>query len=163
MGATLLTRGPGRERGVDARDGIRTRRLLRAADFKSADFASLSTRAGRSYRRLVPETGLGPGPSKSQLRRCYGVFKAEAQSLTTHGGLRPHTFEQRPGPARAVAAAAPAVGRAVGRTHPPRPARGVRDALRPLSVAPAVLLPAHARLARGRRGRPPGGVRRRLP
>src|SRR5437764_6679237 len=38
-------------RSLDARDGIRTRRLFRAADFKSADFANLSTRAARSYRR----------------------------------------------------------------------------------------------------------------
>ncbi len=66
------------------------------------------------------------------------------------------------GPARAVAAAAPAVRRAPDRAHPPRPARRLRGALLALPVAPAVLLPAHARLARGRRGRPAGGLRRRL-
>src|SRR5439155_27154123 len=48
--ATLSPGGPLGRRAPkkSARDGIRTRRLSRAADFKSADFASLSTRASRS-------------------------------------------------------------------------------------------------------------------
>ena len=40
--------------------------------------------------------------------------------------------------------------------------RCVRGSLRALPVAPARLLPPHARLARGCRGRPAGGLRRRL-
>lgn len=44
------------------RDGSRTRKLSRAADFKSADFASLSTRARRSYRSGQPgEPSQAPG------------------------------------------------------------------------------------------------------
>ena len=63
---------------------------------------------------------------------------------------------------RHLAAAAAAVGRTAGRAHPPRQPRRLRGARPALPVAAAGLLPPHARLARGRRGRAAGGLRRRL-
>ena len=52
--------------------------------------------------------------------------------------------------------------RAPDRAHPARPPRRLRGARAALPAAAARLLPPHARLAGGRRGRAPGGLRRRL-
>ena len=64
-----------------------------------------------------------------------------------------------PGP---DAAAAPAGRRAPGRAHAQGQPGGLRGAGRALPGAAARVLPPHAGVARGRRGRPAGGLRRRV-
>ena len=81
---------------------------------------------------------------------------------TVDGGLRTNTTEQHVRPSRAVGAPAPAVRRTPDRADSPRPPRRLRGALLALPVAAALLLPSHARLQGGRRGRAAGGLRRGL-
>ena len=97
---------------------------------------------------------------RAQLRPSYRVVSRRVRT-DSGGGL--HTQAAAAGrTARAVAPASARQRRAADRADPPRPAGGVRSARRALPVAAARLLPPHARLARGRRGRPPGGLRGRV-
>ena len=91
----------------------------------------------------APAVGSGRVPS----------FRVEASCSQTRRRRRPP---------RADTAAAAAVRRAPGRADATRQPGRLRGARGPLPVAPAGLLPPHARVARGRRGRPAGGLRRRL-
>ena len=101
-------------------------------------------------------------PCDSQLRSARPCsFQRELLPTVPPWKLRPHP-SRRPRPPWPDAAPAPPVRRAPRRADPTRQPGGLRGARRALPVAPAGLLPPHARLARGRRGRPAGGLRRRL-
>ena len=93
-----------------------------------------------------------PGP-------CYGVKGGRVQRAL-HGGLNPHTCQDAGGPSRPALPAAQVAGRREAGGADPRRARArLRGPVRALPLAPARLLPPHAALPGGRRGRPPGGVR----
>ena len=82
-----------------------------------------------------------------------------ARGPALHLGSLCSTARRRRRPSRTLAAPAPAVGRASRRADPAREPPRLRGAGRPLPVAAAGLLPAHAVLARGRGGRAAGGLR----
>ena len=108
-------------------------------------------------------------------RRCTGPFRLPGAQLRVasvswvRGAIpritRGSFCTTTPGSAaarRALAAAAPAERREARGAHPQRPQRRLRGARAALPAAAAGLLPPHAGLAGGRRGRAPGGLRRRL-
>src|SRR2546426_2403804 len=103
-------------------------------------------------------------PARAKLAGCYGVMEGTApyEDWTACGGLRIYTRKRSARSAGPLCAAAPAVRRTPDRAHEARKPRRLRDPLLALPVAAPVLLPPHARLARGRRGCPAGGLRRRL-
>src|SRR5438067_7059213 len=98
----------------------------------------------------------------SRLLRCQGGVRLLNEDWTACGGLRIYTRKRPARPAGPFCSAASAVRRTPDRAHAARQPRRLRDPLLALSLAAAVLLPTHARLARGRRGCPAGGLRRRL-
>src|ERR671911_131847 len=77
------------------------------------------------------------------------------------GSLSTNTRKSARAAREAPAATALAEGRPPDRDDAGWARARVRGAVRALQHAPAGLLPAHAFLARGRRGRAPGGLRRR--
>src|SRR5436309_2721946 len=102
--------------------------------------------------------GLSNAPVGPKLGACYRVLRVTASMRSVFGGFSSHTFGRPVRYTGALAAVAPAVRREARRADAPWTARGLRDAVRALRIAPARLLPSHARLARGRRGRAAGGV-----
>ena len=77
-----------------------------------------------------------------------------------HGSFRSQTVSRAPRTRGALAAPPAPERRAADRAHPARPPRRLRGARAALPAAAARLLPPHARLAGGRRGRAPGGLHR---
>src|SRR4051812_46726990 len=141
-------------RAASARGGTRTHSATWAALFKRADFASLPTRAVCVNRTQPPSYPDGSNFAVAQ--RFYGrrpPFARGSFSSTTRRLRRP---------SRAFAPAPAAVGRAARRARATREPAGLRGAGRALPGAAAGVLPAHAVLEGGRRGRAAGGVRRRV-
>ena len=114
-----------------------------------------ATRAPEDRRRRVATLRFA---ATSPLADGYRVW---AFARIPHGSFR-STARRRRRPPRSLAASAPAVGRASRRAHPAREPPRLRGAGGPLPVAPAGVLPPHAVLARGRRGRAAGGLRGRV-
>ena len=78
------------------------------------------------------------------------------------GGNSTSTLGATPCPCRPFAPAPAADRRPADRTHPARSSGRLRGARAALPAPAPCLLPPHARLPRGRRGRPPRGLRRLL-
>ena len=103
----------------------------------------------------------------TQQDRRYGVRRAEREhpvprSPIPRGSLRTYTRAEARAFRPALAAAQVPGRRRPRHPDPARPSARLRAARRALPVATAGLLPPDAGLHRGRRGRAPGGLRRRL-
>ena len=108
-------------------------------------------------------TGVTEPPFRNFTVASVSSAVGPAGTTLTRGSFRSTTPGSSPSGARGPIASTPApVGREAGRLHAPGPPRRLRGARPPLPAAAARLLPPHAVLAAGRRGRAPGGLRRRL-
>src|ERR1019366_6599728 len=151
MGATLSIRplgGPGPTRRCPGWGS--NPQALRAIDFKSIAYTCSATRAWvdhtvRKLPRLARQSGI------AQLLRCYRVLGIEGSigpSMEVSALTHPSAMPGLRGPSALLRLQSDE--RLISLTRRGQP------------VAPVVLLPPHAQLARGRRGRPAGGLRRGL-
>src|SRR5918992_879710 len=101
-----------------------------------------------------------PGPPSSVWRNFPAATVSHGRVPV--GSLRTSTLRTSSRACTAIAAAPAPDRRAARRAHPARAPRCVRGARAAVSAAPARLLPSHARLPGGRRGRAAGGLRRLL-
>ena len=93
--------------------------------------------------------------AREQLCGCYR-FSASDGSFCSPAFRAPSRAD------RALSSPSPPERREADRPHQARAPRRLRSARSALSAAPARVLPPHARLHRGRRGRAAGGLRRLL-
>src|SRR5947209_6386835 len=112
-------------------------------------------RARSEYSRLI----LRSQPSQRN-KPAASVFPGQVPSILD-GSFRAEISDWAE-PASAEPAAAPAVRRALGRPHPSGRDAGLRSTGKAIRRAAARLLPPSPRLARGCRGCPAGGLRRRV-
>src|SRR3954451_23101811 len=118
----------------------------------------------RAVRRAVdatryPVSGRVRGYAVSRNFWSPAAFQFVREPSLRLGSLCPHPRRRRRPRPWPDAPAAPPVRRATRRADASRQPGGVRGAGRPLPVAAPGVLPPHAVLARGRRGRAAGGLR----
>src|SRR5690348_11799016 len=142
--------GPGGQTGKVS--GLKSRAPARALRVRSPPRALIAP--GRAGRSAQPDDRSSPPIAATLCVATFGRPRAledeREPSVRRLGSLCPHPRRRtRPRPWPDAPAAA-AVRRAARRADPSRQPGGIRGARGPLPVAPARVLPPHARLARGR-------------
>src|SRR5215218_3213643 len=130
--------------------------------FEPTTHTGFKPAASTSWATRAPARVVRGRPRRAQLPARYRVPGTGTRSESSAWKLRTSAYRGPPCAGRALTAPAPAGGRAAGRAHAPGSPGRLRSTGPALSAAPARLLPPHARLEGGRRGRAPGGVRGRL-